>query len=90
MIPKNFMKWFNSHFLDERDVIDVKHEYDRELTIDENKEIFKQKFSIHYCEDSKEIKAKVKIEKDKLNSEMFSQRKNYLEQRFGIELSFVR
>ena len=92
-IPQKFNKWFKSHFLDERDIIDLEHEYDSELTIGENMEAFKEKFVVYYYENQQEIKAKVKAEAENQENEGkingIRQRKAYLEERFGVKLNFV-
>lgn len=42
-IPESFNKWLQNTFIDV-DKIDVESEYDRALTIDENKTIFHKKY----------------------------------------------
>lgn len=92
-IPNKFRKWFNRHFLDERDTIDIDHEYDKELCTEENQKEFIRKFFIHYCEDKKEVTKKVKAQKEQQKAEQakqeLEQRKTYLQDRFGTEINFV-
>lgn len=92
-IPKTFRKWFNSHFFDERDTIDIEHEYDAELSTEENREAFKKKFYVHYCEDKKEVGQKIKAQNEQQKSEQtkqeIEQRKTYLQDRFGVPINFV-
>jgi len=89
-IPQTFLKWLNTHFQDEKDEIDVQQEYDRELTVNENREAFKEKFKSIYRESSSEARQRLKAEQEKAKTEKvrneFVQRKAYLEDRFGIEL----
>lgn len=92
-VPQKFAKWFASHFRDNRDVIDLEHEYDRELSIEENQEAFKQKFGYCYYESPAELKRMIQDEKERL-ADMAEhngrqEQREQLESRFGIKIQFV-
>ena len=89
-IPKSFFSWFKKHFAVERDLIDINAEYDKTLTLEENQNIFMDKFSMYYVESQQEMKEKVKALEGEKKKMDFEQRKNLLEQRLGIEINFVR
>jgi len=92
-IPKKFMEWFSRHFTDERDTIDVEHEYDRELSTEENQQAFIKKFFVHYSEDTRIAAAKIRAQQQQQKADEakneFLQRKQFLQDRFGIQINFV-
>lgn len=92
-IPKGFLEWFKSHFT-EKDLIDVEAYYDRSISIEENQNIFAEKFSRYYIENPKEYKEIMTAQKEQKKAEetkqLFKQRKTYLEQDMGVELNFVK
>jgi len=92
-IPEKFREWFSRHFIDERDTIDVEHEYDRELSTEENQQLFIKKFYVHYSEDTREVLKKIKAKQQQQKAEEAKnellQRKQFLQDRFGITINFV-
>lgn len=44
MIPHPFLTWFAATYKEQSDCIDLEHEYDRTLSIEENKTLFMEKF----------------------------------------------
>lgn len=89
-IPKSFLSWFKKHFAVEKDLIDINAEYDKALTLEENKNIFMDKFSMYYAENQAEMKERIKALEQENKKADFEQRKSILEQRLGIKINFVR
>lgn len=89
-IPKSFFSWFEKHFAVEKDLIDINAEYDKTLTLEENQNIFMDKFSMYYAENQQEMKEKAKALEEEREKIDFEQRKALLEERLGIEINFVR
>ena len=87
-IPKGFMNWFKSHFID-KDKIDVWAFYDRKLSIQENKNIFEDKFANLFIEGKTELKSKMQEAKEQLKIAEFEKQKHYFEKAFGIEIKFI-
>jgi len=61
-IPKSFTKWAKKHFKGNIDKIDFYAEYDRSLTVEENKEYFRTKYKDFYIPTKKEIQEEIKNE----------------------------
>ena len=59
-------------------------------TIEENKNIFIDKFSMYYAENQAEMKERTKALEQENKKADFEQRKSILEQRLGIKINFVR
>ena len=86
-IPKRFIKWAKEHFADNIDKIDFHAEYDRTLNIEENKQIFQQKFKNLFIEYPFKLTRTEMLQKQQ---EMFKDSiKAELESRFGIAIKVV-
>ncbi len=85
-IPKTFLKWCRKHFKDDLDKVDVSAEYDRSLSVVENKTLFQEKFSIYFKEEITTTK-QVAVQKDKDN--LLIDNMNKFQDRFNIPISFV-
>jgi len=88
-IPKQFIFWFKGHFID-TDTIDLAMEYDRKITIDENKTIFMDKFANLFVEGKAELNEKAKEILEERKQLEFTERKEQIERDFNIKIGFVR
>ena len=72
--PVTFINWYKNHFVGSTDLIDVFAVYDRKLSIEENKNIFMDKFAIYYIEGNKEVKDKLEQLEAQKNEIVLAQR----------------
>jgi len=86
-VPKKFLLWINQHFKDSKDLVDVEHEYDRSLSIDENQQIFLEKFKLYYVEKQAKVSKKELAEAKALLSK--DDNVTALETRFGVKVEVV-
>jgi len=84
-ISEGFKKWVKKAFGEDLDKIDVLAEFDPELTISENREIFTDKFSSMFCKEyveelnEKDLKEKAKNDRDSELSQIRKEEKELIE-----------
>ena len=76
---RRLKKWFYKHFLD-ADTLDFEAEIDRSLTIQENKEILKEKFQTAYKPTKKDIKEELDRQKAQEKKFMNEQERELIKQ----------
>jgi len=86
-VSKSFIAWCKKHFKDDLDKIDVKAHYDKFLSVDENKTLFKEKFGVYFKGSKPELSAKERKKKE--TREAFDSNKQDYEERFGVEVRVV-
>ena len=74
LIPKNFVVWLNKNFTSV-DKIDYKAYYDREISVSENKNIFKEQFVNLWID--KPVKISKKEQSVLEEQSVFESRKNF-------------
>jgi len=86
-IPKKFVGWAKAHFKDNLDLLDVEHEYDRSLSVEENEQIFREKFGNYFVEKQPKMTKKEMAEAEAMLKK--DDNLNALESRFGVKIEMV-